>query len=49
MGLMEVPAERLTAWGNPELALLYLAVFLAVALAGAGGLSIDGMRGGRRR
>lgn len=49
MGLMEVPPERLTAWGNPELALLYLAVFLAVALAGAGGLSLDGMRGGRRR
>lgn len=49
MGLMEVPPERLTAWGNPELALLYLAVFLAVALAGAGGLSIDGMRGGRHR
>jgi uncharacterized membrane protein YphA (DoxX/SURF4 family) len=46
---MEVPPERLTAWGNPELALVYLAAFLAVALAGAGALSVDGMRGGRRR
>ncbi|HEY7510778.1 MAG TPA: DoxX family protein [Vicinamibacteria bacterium] len=49
LGLMEVPPERLTAWGNPELALVYLAAFLAVALAGAGALSVDGMRGGRRR
>jgi putative oxidoreductase len=49
MGLMEVPPERLTAWGNPELALMYLAVFVAIALAGPGGLSIDAMRGGRRR
>ena len=49
VGLMEVPPERLAAWGNPELALVYLAVFLAVALAGPGSLSVDGMRGGRRR
>jgi putative oxidoreductase len=49
LGLMEVPPERLTAWGNPELALVYLSVFLAVALAGPGALSVDGMRGGRRR
>ena len=48
-GLMEVPPERITAWGNPELALVYLAVFLAVALAGPGALSVDGMRRGRRR
>jgi hypothetical protein len=44
-----VPPERLAAWGNPELALVYLAVFLAVALAGAGSLSVDGLRGGKRR
>jgi putative oxidoreductase len=49
LGLMEVPPERLTAWGNPELALVYLAVFLAVALIGAGAISVDGMRSGRRR
>lgn len=49
LGLMEVPPERLTAWGNPELALMYLAAFLAVALAGAGAFSVDGVRGGRRR
>jgi hypothetical protein len=28
---------------------VYLAVFLAVALAGPGALSVDAMRGGRRR
>jgi putative oxidoreductase len=49
LGLMEVPPERLTAWGNPELALVYLIVFLALALAGGGGLSVDGLRAGRRR
>jgi putative oxidoreductase len=49
LGLMQVPPERLTAWGNPELALVYFVVFLAVALAGPGALSIDGQRGGRRR
>ena len=49
LGLMEVPPERLTTWGNPELALVYLAVFVAVALAGPGALSVDAMRGGRRR
>jgi putative oxidoreductase len=49
LGLMEVPPERIAGWGNPELALLYLAIFLAVALAGAGALSIDAVRGGRRR
>jgi uncharacterized membrane protein YphA (DoxX/SURF4 family) len=46
---MEVAPERLTAWGNPELALLYLVAFFAVVLAGAGGLSVDALRGGRRR
>jgi putative oxidoreductase len=49
LGLMEVPPERLTAWGNPELAIVYLIVFLALALAGGGGLSVDGLRAGRRR
>jgi putative oxidoreductase len=49
LGLMQVPPERVTAWGNPELALVYLAVFVALALAGAGAFSVDGMRGGRRR
>jgi putative oxidoreductase len=49
LGLMDVPPERVTAWGNPELALMYLLVFLALALAGAGAFSVDGMRSGRRR
>jgi putative oxidoreductase len=49
LGLMEVPPERLSAWGNPELALMYFLAFVAIALAGGGGLSLDGMRAGRRR
>jgi putative oxidoreductase len=49
LGLMEVPPERLTAWGNPELALIYLAAFVALVLAGPGAFSGDALRGGRRR
>jgi putative oxidoreductase len=49
LGLLQVPPERLTLWGNPELALVYLAIFLAVVLAGPGGLALDAMRGGGRR
>jgi putative oxidoreductase len=48
VGLLKVPAERLEAWGSPELAVVYLLIFLALALAGGGGLALDRMLGGRR-
>lgn len=41
LGLAPVPAETLKAWGNPELALVYLAIFLALALVGPGRFSAD--------
>jgi putative oxidoreductase len=41
-------ADTLAAWGNPELALVYLLPIVAVGLLGPGRLSIDGMRGGAR-
>jgi putative oxidoreductase len=43
--------DTLKAWGNPELALLYVAVMLALVLAGGGRFSLDrllGKGGGRR-
>src|SRR5215470_3715942 len=44
-GWRSVPAETLKAWGNPELALLYLGLFVVVMLRGAGRLSLDGFLG----
>jgi putative oxidoreductase len=41
LGLASVPDETLKAWGNPELALVYLVVLLAVLLLGPGRLSLD--------
>ena len=41
LGLMTVTPEQAKAWGNPELALVYALAFVALVLAGAGGLSID--------
>jgi putative oxidoreductase len=41
VGLVTVPPDTLKAWGNPELALLYLAVFLAITLLGPGRLALD--------
>ena len=41
LGLYTVTAESAKAWGNPELALLYLGVFVALALAGGGRFSLD--------
>lgn len=48
LGLREVAPETLEAWGNPELALVYLAAFLAVILLGPGKLSLDALLGARR-
>lgn len=41
LGLYEVTADQAKAWGNPELALMYLCVFIALALAGGGRFSLD--------
>lgn len=42
--------DQLKAWGRPELALLYLLAFAAIAIMGAGAYSMDGVLvGGRKR
>jgi len=41
LGVVPASAETLKAWGNPELALVYLAVFLALVLLGPGRFSAD--------
>jgi putative oxidoreductase len=41
LGLYTVTPESAKAWGNPELALLYLLAFAALVLAGGGRLSLD--------
>ena len=45
--LRSASEETLKGWGNPEMALLYLACFLAVALLGAGRYSLDHLLGTR--
>ena len=47
--IRRVSGETLKNWGNPEMALLYLAVMAAIALLGAGALSLDALRGGKGR
>jgi len=41
VGLKTVSPEEAKAWGSPELALVYLLAFVALAIAGAGRLSLD--------
>ena len=41
VGLKDVTPEMAKAWGSPELALVYLLAFVALALAGGGRLSLD--------
>lgn len=48
LGLLDLPAETLKGFGNPELALVYLASFLAVVLAGSGRFALDSLIGKRR-
>ena len=48
LGLLQAGADELKAWGNPELALVYLAIFLGVALLGGGRFSLDAMVGGKK-
>jgi putative oxidoreductase len=48
--LLKVPPENLQAWGNPELALMYLLPFAALVLLGGGQYALERMfrKGGRR-
>jgi putative oxidoreductase len=48
LGLIAPSADTLKAWGSPELALVYLAAFLAIALIGPGRFALDAMFGGKR-
>ena len=41
LGVMTVTPENEKAWGNPELALVYLCVFLALICTGGGRFSLD--------
>jgi putative oxidoreductase len=41
LGVMDAPPETVKSWGDPELAAVYFAVFLAVALMGSGRFSVD--------
>jgi putative oxidoreductase len=49
LGLRSYPPETTKGWGNPELALLYGVVFLALALVGGGRYSLERLIGSRRR
>lgn len=40
-GVSVVSEDTLKAWANPELATMYLLIFLCLALVGAGGWSLD--------
>lgn len=48
VGLVTVPPDTLKSWGNPELALMYLVVFLTIALVGPGRLALDSLLRRRR-
>jgi putative oxidoreductase len=47
--LRYVSEDTLKGWGNPELALLYLAVLLAVLIMGPGRIAFDSVVGKRGR
>ncbi len=47
LGMAQLSEETLDKWGNPELALVYLACFLTILLLGPGRFSLDQLfRGG---
>ena len=49
LGAMKASEETVRSWGNPELALVYLVVFAALALTGGGRFSLERLfRRGRR-
>jgi len=41
LGLMGAGAEQLEGWGNPELALAYLIIFVSLTLTGGGRFAIE--------
>ena len=47
-GLAQYPADTVRAWGNYELALMYLLIFLGLALAGGGRFAVDRLLPRRR-
>jgi putative oxidoreductase len=49
LGVAPVSEEVLKGWGNPELALIYLLAFVAIACLGPGGLAIDARFGRKGR
>lgn len=50
LGIRAVSAEQLKEWGKPELALVYLLVFLGIVLLGPGRYALDNYLGrGRSR
>jgi putative oxidoreductase len=49
LGLMQASEETVVSWGNPELALIYLLAFGALALAGGGRFSLDHQLSKRRQ
>ena len=49
LGAAPASEETLKAWGNPELAVVYLLVFAAVALAGPGRFAVDDLLGRKGR
>jgi putative oxidoreductase len=49
LGMAPVPEETLKGWGNPELAVAYLLIMVAVALLGPGRFSIDAWRATRKQ
>jgi putative oxidoreductase len=50
LGLLDASPETVKGWGSPELAAVYLAILLAIALMGSGRFSVDRfLRGSRAR
>ncbi len=47
LGIAPASEEATKAWGNPELALAYLAIFVAIALLGPGRFAIDAKLGNK--
>jgi putative oxidoreductase len=49
LGIAPVSDEVRKGWGNPELAIVYLLAFVAIAFVGPGGLALDARFGRKGR